>query len=572
MVNKFIKKGREILFSQQSSILSAATLIMIMIVTSRVLGLVRQRLLAHFFMADELSLFFAAFRLPDLVFEVLVFGTFSSAFIPVFARLVKKEDKDAWGVAASVVNIGLIAFVILGLIFCLFAHQIYNVIAPGFSGEGLKQIVMLTRILFSAQIFFVISYVLTGVLESLRRFLVPALAPIFYNLGIILGTILFSNQMGLLGPAIGVVIGAFSHFLIQLPLALKLGFRFKREIVITDDVKKIGKLALPRVVEVSFLQLSKMAELYFASLLTTASYTYYTFANTLQLLPVGLFGVSIAKAALPTLASSSDDEKLFAKTLWKSLGEMVFLVAPLATILVVLRIPIIRLTFGTDIFTWEATVQTSLVLSSFALGIVFQAINLLLARAFYALHETKIPVMSSLVSIFLIIVLDFVFIKILNYPVWGLALSFSIGNIVQSIILFYLLGRRLNGKKMVNLVIPLLKITTAAVTSGSVMFFMLRFFDRYTWVKRLTFLSKIDGINFQKFVLDTRYTVNLFVLTLFVSLFGLSVYILVSVILKSQEVWTFFNLLQRIFVKRVLGKVPAKEQESVTPPTTDTTV
>src|SRR3990167_7709790 len=121
MVNKIFDKGKRILFSQQSSVLSAATIIMFMIVVSRVLGLIRQRTLAHFFMPDELSLFFAAFRLPDLVFEVLVFGTFASAFIPVFTKALKKGEKDAWEIAASVTNIGGLAFLALAALIGFFA-------------------------------------------------------------------------------------------------------------------------------------------------------------------------------------------------------------------------------------------------------------------------------------------------------------------------------------------------------------------------------------------------------------------------------------------------------------------
>jgi len=300
MVEKILDKGKKILFSPQGSVLSAATIIMLMVVASRVLGLVRQRTLVHFFAPDELSLFFAAFRLPDLVFEVLVFGTFSSAFIPVFTKVLKKGRREAWEIAGTVTNLGLIVFAFLATLVIVFASNLYGLFAPGFSPEHREQIVSLTKILFAAQGFFVVSYVLTAVLESSRRFLIPALAPLFYNLGIIVGTLLLAPKMGLLGPTIGVVIGASLHFLIQLPLAVKLGFRFSPRIKITEYVRKIGRLALPRIVEVSFLQISKTVELFLASLISTASYTYFTFGNTLQLLPVGLFGTSIAKPMSPT--------------------------------------------------------------------------------------------------------------------------------------------------------------------------------------------------------------------------------------------------------------------------------
>ena len=291
MVHKILDKGRNILVKPQDSVLSAATIIMVMIILSRILGLFRLRILAHFFTDSEMSLFFAAFRLPDLIFEVLVFGTFASAFIPVFTKSLKRGNSHAWDIASTVVNIGLLVFAVFALILGFGAEHLYSIFAPGYEVADQQKVAELARVLFAAQGFFVISYVLTGVLESLRRFLVPALAPLFYNLGIILGTVFLARDMHLMAPVIGVVVGAFAHFAIQLPLAMKLGFRFKLKLDINEDVKKIGKLAAPRFIETTFMQLTRMTELFFASLISAPAYTYYTFANTLQLLPVGLFGI-----------------------------------------------------------------------------------------------------------------------------------------------------------------------------------------------------------------------------------------------------------------------------------------
>jgi len=574
MVKKILQKGKNIFIIPQSSILSAASIIMLMIMASRILGLVRQRALAYYFTAEKLSLFFAAFRLPDLVFEVLVFGTFASAFIPVFTRELKKNEREAWRLAAIIANIGLLVFLGAGLLLIGFSDNLYQIIAPGFGEAEREQIVALTKILFAAQGFFVISYVLTGVLESMRRFLVPALAPIFYNLGIILGTILLSSRLGLLAPAIGVFVGALLHFLIQLPLAMRLGFRFIPEIKITSGVKRIGRLAFPRMIEVSFLQILKMAELYFASLISTASYTYYTFGNTLQLLPLGLFGISIAKAALPTLSALSDSRKEFGRVLTKSLREMVFLTAPVATILVVLRIPIVRLVYGTDIFTWESTVQTGYVLSAFALGVVFQAASALLSRAFYALQDTKTPVIVSITTTLIIVLLDLVFIRVFSYGVWGLAAAFSIGSSIQALTLFYLINKRLNGKFSFSYFSPFVKYILAALGSGFVMYVLLKIFDKSVWVKRLSFLGRLESskyLAFENFVLDTRFTINLLVLTILVSLVGLFIYLGLSVLLKTKEIYTFYNLAKRIIVRRKVGTLPAEDQEPVSSTPTDIT-
>jgi putative peptidoglycan lipid II flippase len=471
-----------------------------------------------------------------------------------------------------VVNLGLLIFVVLALIVSFNSDVIYSVFAPGFDQVQRGQIVRLTRILFAAQGFFVVSYVLTGVLESLRRFLVPALAPLFYNIGIILGTILLNQRLELLAPTLGVLVGAFSHFLIQLPLAYKLGFRFSFNLSISDEVKKIGRLALPRVIEVSFLQIVKVVELFFSSIISTAAYTYFTFGNTLQLLPVGLFGTSIAKAALPTLSRQSDEPKKFSKTLLSSLYQLVFLTAPVATILIVLRIPIIRLVYGTDIFSWEATVQTGYVLSAFAFGVVFQSASALLARSFYAINNTKTPVTVSVAAMLTTVVLDFVFVGGFGVSVWGLAAAFSIGSFLQACVLFYLLNKRVIKGKIGLLINPIFKVAFASFSSGTIMFLVLKVFDRSVWVKRLSFLGKIESTRymaFERFVLDTRYTVNLLVLTLLVSVMGGLVYLGISLIIGSRQVWVFFDLVKRIIVKRKMVPIPAKEPEPVAPTPTD---
>lgn len=542
-----IHKLKSLIQDQQHSVLSAASLIMVMIIASRVLGLVRQRVLAHYFVADQLSLFFAAFRLPDTIFEVLVFGTFASAFIPVFTRTLKedKSHKKAWEIAGLVANWGGIFFVILATIVITFAHPLYQLITPGFSNIDQEKIVLLARILFAAQGFFVISYVLTAVLESSKRFFVPALAPLFYNIGIILSTILFSKEIGLMAPVLGVVVGAALHFLIQLPLAVKLGFRFNKSLRITPEVKQIAKLSLPRIIEVSFLQIAKFVELTLASLISVPAYTYFTFGNTIQLLPVGFFGTSIAKAALPTLARQADDLPAFKKTLFETLNHVIFLMAPIVAFLMVARVPVVRLIFGTDIFSWEATVETSLVVSAFAFGIFSQSINSILARSFYALSDTKTPVVVSVSALLINIIADYVLVIVYKLPVWSLAAAFSFSCIIQSIALFVLITNRIHDGAKKTLYLPVIKMMFSAIVSGSVMFFILKFFDKSVWIKKLSFISNLS-LPFDKFVLDTRYAGNLLILTIIVGIIGVSVYLIILKLFKSTELETFVNLFKRM--------------------------
>ena len=558
MFENILKSGKKIVSQPQNSVFSAASVIMVMIIASRVLGLIRSMVLLEFFPSEQISLFFAAFRLPDTIFEILVFGTFSAAFIPVFAKSIQKDKKEAWEVAASVANIGIITFSVFGFLVGVFANELYSVFAPGYTIPERMQIVEITRVLLAAQMFFVLSYVMTGVLESMKRFLIPAVAPLFYNLGIIISTIFFWDSLGLMAPAYGVLVGSAAHFFVQLPLAVKLGFRFRARISLSKDVRQIGRLAAPRVLEISFLQASKMVELFLASLISTASYAYFYLANSLQLLPIGLFGTSIAKAAFPTLSAESDDRNKFAKTFWGSLYLMVFLIVPLAVTMIVLRIPIVRLVYGRELFDWQSTVQTSQVLSAFGVGIVFQASISLLSRGFYAMHDTRTPVTISIMGMLITIAGNFYFIRYLGTDVWGLAAAFSMGAIFQAVLLFYLINRKLGTFNFQKL-IPFIKYSISAFFSGGVMFLLIKVFDQSVWVKRLSFLSELDAtrnLPFERFVLDTTFTINLLILTVSVSIIGLLVYIIIAILLRTEEVWVVYRMIKRTIKKGRDVKLP----------------
>lgn len=559
MFKRLLRNGSNFFTQRQSSIFSAAIIIMAMIAASRILGLVRNRVLAHFFPAETLSIYFAAFRLPEVVFEVLIFGSLSSAFIPTFtAYLSKKRNQEAWYVASTSLNIALVFFLLLATLFFFLARPLYQLIAPGFNLEQIDLTAKLARILLLAQGFFVLSYFLTGVLESLQRFLVPAIAPLFYNLGIIFGTVFLAEKFGIYAPTVGAVIGAFLHFFIQLPLALHLGFQPQLSLDINHPgVRKIGRLAAPRIVELSFLQIGKSAELFLASLVSTAAYTYYTFANSLQLLPVGLFGASIAKASLPTLSyqSAEGNFEQLKETILFLFKEIIFLTLPCSVFLAVLRVPVVRLVFGAAQFTWESTVQTGLTLSAFCLGITAQALVYLLTRAFYAIHDTKTPVKISIGAMFSNIALGVVFILILKLPIWSLALAFSSASIIQTGFLLFFLQKKI-GFSFKSLTLSLAKITFSSFASGGLMFVFLKILDRSTWDKRLSFLGRLGLVlpmTFDRFVLDTRYTVNVIYLTVIVSLIGLMVYLGLARILKIPEVVIFAKLLTKFRRPRKLN-------------------
>ncbi len=555
------RKLREFLYARQVDVLSAAMILAGASLASRVLGLIRDRVLAHYFTGEQISIYFAAFRFPDALFEILVLGALSAAFIPTFISYIsKKKEEEAWRVASIVMNISFVFFVSLAVLVFVFALPFSRLIAPGFSPSEIELMVRLTRILLFTQGFFVLSFFLTGALKSYQRFLIPAIAPILYNLGIIGGTIALVPTLGIFSPAWGAVIGAFMHFATQLPLAFRLGFR---PIFSLDfrhpGVRKIIRLAAPRVLELGFLQLLKISDLFFASIVSTASYAYLTFAQHLEMLPVSLFGLSLADAVLPALSYKRASGK-FDGVFLSVFRQIIFFTVPVAVAFIVLRIPLVRLAFGASKFTWQSTVLTGYALSMFALGIVGQALTLLFVRTFYALQDTLIPVAVGIADVFLNIGLVAYFILVLELPVWGIALAFAISALAQAFVLWLLLIKKTHFS-VVDFVRPALKVFAASLASGGVMYFMLKILDRSAWDKNLSFLGKLAlPERFELFILDTRYTANLVFLTALVGAVGVLVYLGICRLLGVEEI----KLIGQIW-KRVLSfpkvKVPARTVE-----------
>lgn len=558
------RKIRDFLFSRQVDILSAAVVLAASVLASRILGLIRDRVLAHYFGGEEIALYFAAFRLPDTIFEILILGALSAAFIPTFISYVsRRKEQEAWKITGVLMNMALCAFVPLaGLVFA-FAEPFSATLAPGFSPEEAGLMAQLTRTLLLAQGFFVLSFFLTGVLKSYQRFLVPALAPIFYNLAIIAGVVFLSGPGGIYAPAWGAVLGAFLHFVVQLPLAVRLGFRLRFSLDYAHPgVQKIFRLAAPRALELVFLQILKISDLFFASLISTASYGYLTFASHLGMVPVSLFGLSLADAALPNLTYLRRRRAEFQKVFFATFRQILFLTVPAAVAFAVLRIPLVRLAFGAARFTWDSTVLTGYALSLFAAGIIGQALTIYFVRAFYSLQDTVTPVVVGVPVAVLNVALSAYLILVLKLPVWGLALSFAMATLLQAAVLALLLVRR-RGFSFRDFLVPAFKVGTAAFVSGAVMYVVLKVFDRSAWDKRLSFLGEFTlPETWDIFVLDTRYTVNLVILTVFVGILGILVYLLLCRLFRVEELEIFRRVWRKLpKIGRVRLPVQVSEDE-----------
>ena len=537
-----VKNLLTLIYSRQTSILSGAAIIMATMMFSKILGLVRDRLLAHVFPPDKIDIFWAAFRLPDLIFQIAILGALSVAFIPVFTEhLESKGKKDALEMAGAILNVSLAIFTVATILIFIFAKPLVSlIIAPGFSPDRQDQVVSLTQIILFGQIILVFGSFFIGILQSFQRFIIPALAPIFYNLGIILGIVFLSNPFGIKGAAIGVIIGAILHASIQFPLVYSLGFRFRfPPKFFHKGVKEIMQLMSVRTIGLAAEQVNETVGVALASLAAIGSITYLTFAQHLQVVPIGLFGATLAQAALPILSYERARGRIeeFKVTLLTTLHQILFLALPATAILIVIRIPVVRLVFGASQFDWEATVLTGLTVAYLAIGLSAQAISLLLVRGFYALKDTKTPVLVSLIVVFINITLSVYFIKFLKLEVWGIGLANSIAAIISATLLFWALHFRVGKFNLTLVLAPFLKMLMAAIIMGVALYIPIKLLDQV--------------------IFDTTRTINLLILTGLSSLFALTIYVLLVWFLKVRELNTYMELLKR--VGRLQGKLKSQE-------------
>lgn len=536
MVNNLIRNGKDFLFRRQTNILSAATIIAGAVLLSRSLGLIRFRLLTDRFSVADIGLFLAAFRLPNTIFDLIVMGALTTAFIPVFTSYLSRGEEDqANAVASTIFNLSAIAAAVLGIVFLIFTPQIVRFIVPGLSEAEIATVIPFTRIMLAGQVFpLVLGNFLTGVLQSHKRFLLPALAPVAYNLGIILGILFLSPTLGLYGAVWGVVFGAILFLAIQVPLFLHLHFRYHPSILLSHaGVREVGKLIGPRTIGLAVNQINYTVILTLSSLFSARGITIFTFAQQLAQLPVGIFANPISQAALPTLSeerSKQDNLEAFRRTFLTSFHQILFLILPAAVILIVLRIPVVRLVYGASRFDWPATVETGRTLAFLGVGLVAESLTILLIRGFYALSDSKTPVIISGLSVGLNIFLAVLLTQIFHLPIWGLAAASAIADLTLVLALLAFFFQKIGRLELGLLLVPAAKMLLAAFMAGIFLYIPMKLLDQL--------------------VFDTTRTMPLIMLTGTATLTGLSAYFFLTWVLEISELRAFLGLFGRM--RRVL--------------------
>lgn len=484
------------------SLHAAAYLIAGFTFVAQLLAILRDRLLAHTFGAGpELDVYYAAFRIPDFLYVAIASLVSITVLIPFLAERLSPENKEH--AQRFVRGVFTFFFFCIGggsIIAFLAIPALSHFLVPGFSSSQKEMFVSLTRLLLLSPILLGISSILGSVVQVYRKFFVYALAPVVYNVGIILGIIFFRESFGMFGVAWGVLLGASLHLLIQLPSFLSHGFSLGFQWFSWQEIRKVISLAFPRTIALSAASLSFIALIAAGSFLAPGSIAVFTFAFNLQSVPLAIIGVSYSIAAFPTLArmNAIGATKEFASHVSLAARHILLWSVPITILFVVLRAQIVRVAFGSGLFNWTDTRLTSAALALFVVSLAAQGIALLLTRAYYAAGKTKIPLFinvgASALAALIGIIGAFSFhtsgaarlfleevLRISYVPgseVVILAGAYAIGQIIAGVLLFLFFRRDVSGFSL-SLGTSFFQITGASLVMGGVAYGTLSFLAGY---------------------------------------------------------------------------------------------
>ena len=438
--------------------------------------------------------FFASNRFAEILFNLVAGGALGSAFIPTFTALLAKKDRmTAWKLASAITNLVLLVLSLLSLLAIIFARQVVHyILAPGFSlVDPAKEALAaeLLRIQLPSALVFGLSGLFMGILNAHQHFLLPALAPAMYNLGWIFGLLVLSPSLGIHGLAWGVLLGAALHMLIQLPMVFKLpGRRYSLTLGLkTEQVREVLLLMLPRLLGVAVVQLNFLLNTYLASLQPEGSVTAITLAWTVMLMPQAAIAQSIATAALPTFSAQAARGKLehMRASLAATLRGVLLLAIPTSIGLILLRQPIVQLLFqhgGT--FNDQSTQMVTWALLWYGAGLVGHCVVEIISRVFYALHDTRTPVMVGIAAMSMNLVFSLAFSALFRSIGWlphgGLALANSLATAIESAILIAIMRKRLQGLEGKNIASLVVKALLAATLMAIALWSWLSYSAQFT--------------------------------------------------------------------------------------------
>ncbi|MDP3726530.1 MAG: murein biosynthesis integral membrane protein MurJ [bacterium] len=439
----------------------AAYLLGIFALLAKILALFRDRLLAHNFGASEvLDIYYAAFRIPDFIYISLASLVAGAVLIPFIVERLRREDESARSFFNNIFTVFSFGIIATSIVVFFALPFLKNIVAPGFSSTAQDELVLLSRIMLVSPILLGLSGLFASVTQTLGRFLVYALSPVLYNVGIIVGVIVFYPLWGLSGLAYGVVLGSLFHVLIQIPVLLRQKFmpRFLFPINFSE-VKNVMFLSVPRTLTLSAHHIVLLIFISFASLMGEGAISIFNFSFNLQSVPLSIIGVSYSVAAFPTLARmfSNGETSAFTLQVLSSLRHIIFWSFPVLVLFIILRAQIVRTVLGTGEFGWPETRLTAAALALFSVSVIAQSIILLLVRGYYAAGRTMPPLVINVASSVLIIILALFFMHVFasvdffryfiesmlrisfvsGTSIVMLPLAFSLGTLINVFVLWY---------------------------------------------------------------------------------------------------------------------------------------
>lgn len=481
----------------------AAGIVMLAYILSTLVGIVRGMVISGAFGTSlELDAYNAANRVTELLFNLTAGGALGSAFIPIFTGyLTRKDTKGAWKLASGVFNAMVLVLVLVSVLMWIFAPVIVDkllfALVDNANPEMLSLTVKLLRTMLPTVIIFGVSGLVMGMLNAHQVFLWPALAPSMYSLGQILGTLILPESLGVQRLAIGAVIGALGHLLLQLPSLFRLPNRFYERLTGFKDaaVRQVMKLMVPRIIGAGVVQLNFVANTVIGLSLGEGAASALSWAFTIMLMPQAAIAQSAGTASLPTLSAQVELGKFdeFKQTFSGIMRMMLMLALPATVGMIILRVPIIRVLYERGSFDANSTQMVAWALLWYAVGLTAHSLVEVLSRAFYAMHDTKTPVIVGVIAMSGNIALSFAFSSMFQelgwMPLGGLALANSLATTLECLALIFLLSKRVNGLNLKEILRTGFKSLLASAVMGGALLLWMNFFGA-----RNKYLVLIGGI------------------------------------------------------------------------------
>lgn len=528
----FLLKNTQWLEKQQNTILSAAVIITIFNLASAIFGLLRMRVFVMSFYdtpyatKEALDALIVAFQIPETIYNLIISGAISAAFIPVFVAHKKENEAQAHDMMSVVLNTLLLVMAVVSVPLAIWAEPFTRATTgANFSAEQVATAAALTRILLIPQLFFAVSSFMSAFLQSYQRFVMPALAPALYNIGIIIGTLTLAPWFGIYSAAIGALAGALLHMAIQIPLVRKLGFRYRLSLNWRlPEVKRVFMLMGPRVLSISVSEARNLGFRFFTTAIGNSSILIMQLGLYVMTSPIRLLGVPISQASLPFLSevAASPNKQKFNDLIVQSLNQIAFLIMPASVLILILRVPIVRLLYGARNFPWEMTTLSGSVIAIIALSIASQAFVQLLIRAFYALKDTRTPFLVAIFDMVLYLVIAALTTFVFKLGVIGIAIATAVSAVAEFVLIGFFLDRKTHCFHTKAFFVPQLKMVLASFFMAIFLYLPFKILDEV--------------------VFNTARTIELIGLTISTGTIGLLVYIYFSALFEIRELEFFMKL------------------------------